>query len=70
MSEFFFKFNNYLFSTGTATKNKLGDSIPVASAFLGLKVPVFQTVHKLRANPMTQYIGNNIHIFQETSSSM
>ena len=29
VSEKFFKFNNYLFSTGTATTNKLDDGIPV-----------------------------------------
>ena len=29
VSEFFFKFNNYFFSTGTPTANKLDDGIPV-----------------------------------------
>ena len=30
VSEIFSKFNNYLFSTDTATTNKLGDGIPAA----------------------------------------
>ena len=29
VSEFFFKFNNYFFFTGTPTTNKLDDGIPV-----------------------------------------
>ena len=29
MSEFFFKFDNYFFSTGTLTINKLDDGIPL-----------------------------------------
>ena len=29
VSDFFFNFKNYLFSTGTPTKNKLDESIPV-----------------------------------------
>ena len=33
VSEIFSKFNNYLFSTDTATTNKLGDGIPAAHLF-------------------------------------
>ena len=50
----FFKFNNYLFSTGTATADKVDDAIPVAH-FQDLKVPVFKMVLKLQTNSMTVY---------------
>ena len=33
VSEFFFKFNNYFFSTGTPTTNKLDDGIPVTHLY-------------------------------------
>ena len=54
VSENFFQFNNYLFSTSTATTNKLDGGIPVAQ-FLGLKVPIFKTALKLQTNSMTVY---------------
>ena len=33
VSEFFFKFNNYFFSTRTPTTNKLDDGIPVTHLY-------------------------------------
>ena len=33
VSEFFFKFNNYFFSTGTPNTNKLDDGIPVTHLY-------------------------------------
>ena len=33
VSEFFFKFNNYFFSNGTPTTNKLDDGIPVTHLY-------------------------------------
>ena len=52
LSEMFFKFNNYFFSSGTATTDRLDDT---GKAFLGLTVLVFKTVLKLQTNLMTVY---------------
>ena len=41
VSEIFFKFNNYLFFTGTPVTEKLDDGIPV-TYFSGLQVPVLE----------------------------
>ena len=45
VSEIFFNYNKYFFSTGTLTTNKLDDGS-------GLQVLVLETVLKLQANSM------------------
>ena len=51
---FFFKFDIYLFSTGTATTNKLGDGIPVAHC-QNLKYRYSKLLLKLETNSLTVY---------------